>query len=75
MIFGFLLTLAVIFFIVMLCFSAVGLALRVLYFLFIALPLSLLLGVVGVGLCCTLIGIPLGLACFRGAGSLFFSFI
>ncbi|MDY2628128.1 MAG: hypothetical protein SOW08_07415 [Lachnospiraceae bacterium] len=70
-----LLIFAVIIFIVAFVFSAAGLLLRILYFLCIALPFSILLAVLGVILCCTIIGIPLGLACFKGAGSLFFSFL
>ncbi|MGN0293424.1 MAG: YccF domain-containing protein [Lachnospiraceae bacterium] len=75
MFFTLLLIFAVIIFIIAFVFSAAGLLLRVLYFLCIALPLSVLLGVLGIILCCTIIGIPLGLVCFKGAGSLFFSFI
>lgn len=75
MIFTILLIAAMIIFVIAFAFSAVGLLLRILYFLCIALPLSIVLGVLGIILCCTIIGIPLGLACFRGAGSLFFSFI
>ena len=70
-----LLILVVIIFIIAFVFSAAGLLLRILYFLCIALPLSILLGALGIVLCCTIIGIPLGLACFRGAESLFFSFL
>lgn len=70
-----LLIFAVMVFIIAFVFSAAGLLLRILYFLCIALPLSILLGVLGIVLCCTIIGIPLGLVCFKGAGALFFSFI
>lgn len=75
MIFTILLIAAMIIFVIAFVFSAVGLLLRILYFLCIALPLSIALAVLGIILCCTIIGIPIGLACFRGAGSLFFSFI
>ena len=75
MIFTILLIAAMIIFVIAFVFSAVGLLLRILYFLCIALPLSIALAVLGIILCCTIIGIPTGLACFRGAGSLFFSFI
>lgn len=75
MILGLLLTLALIVFIVGFFFSAAGLLLRILYFVCIALPLSVVMGVAGVLLCCTIIGIPLGLMCLRGAGSMFFSFL
>lgn len=75
MIFTILLIAAMIIFVIAFVFSAVGLLLRILYFLCIALPLSIVLAVLGIILCCTIIGIPIGLACFRGAGSLFFSFI
>lgn len=72
---GILLVFALVTFIIAFAFSAVGLLLRILYFVCIALPFSVLLAVAGILLCCTIIGIPLGLACFKGAGSLFFSFI
>lgn len=72
---GMLLIFAMFIFIIAFAFSAAGLLLRILYFVCIALPLSILLGVLGILLCCTIIGIPLGLACLKGAGSLFFSFI
>ncbi|MDO5411707.1 MAG: YccF domain-containing protein [Lachnospiraceae bacterium] len=75
MIAGILLTLALLLFIVLFFFSAAGLLLRILYFVCIALPLSIVLGAAGILLCCTIIGIPLGLMCLRGAGSLFFSFL
>lgn len=75
MIFSVLLFALLVILVIALCFSAAGLLLRILYFLCIALPLSLLLGTLGIVLCCTIIGIPLGLSCLRGAGSLFFSFI
>lgn len=75
MFFTIILIVAVMIFIAAFVFSAVGLLLKILYFLCIALPLSILLAVLGVVLCCTIIGIPLGLACFKGAGSLFFSFL
>ena len=39
------------------------------YFL-IKIPLALALFTLGIILCCTIIGIPLGIACFKGAWEL-----
>lgn len=75
MILGILFILATIIFGVAFVFSAVGLLLRILYFICIALPISIVLGAAGILLCCTIIGIPLGLMCLRGAGSMFLSFV
>lgn len=75
MILGILLIIGLFIFGVAFVFSAVGLLLRILYFACIALPVSIVLGVVGILLCCTIIGIPLGLMCLRGAGSMFLSFL
>lgn len=75
MILGILFVFAAIIFGVAFVFSAVGLLLRILYFICIALPISIVLGVAGILLCCTIIGIPLGMMCLRGAGSMFLSFI
>lgn len=72
---GILFILAIIIFGVAFVFSAVGLLLRILYFICIALPISIVLGIAGILLCCTIIGIPLGLMCLRGAGSMFLSFV
>lgn len=57
------------------CFSAVGLVLKLFYFLCIAIPISLFLGSLGIILCCTIIGIPLGIFCLKHAVSWFFSFL
>lgn len=42
--------------------------LKILYFCCIGLPVGLCLGVIGVLCCITIIGIPLGVLCFRMAG-------
>ena len=75
MILGMLFLIGIVLFGIAFVFSAVGLLLRILYFICIALPISLVLGAVGIVLCCTIIGIPLGLLCLKGAGSMFLSFL
>ena len=75
MILTILLILAILIAVIAFVFSAAAPLLRILSFVCIALPFSIVLGVAGILLCCTIIGIPLGLVCLRGAGSMFFSFL
>lgn len=53
-----------------LCFHLVGGILKLAFKLIFCLPCAILCGVVGIVLCCTLICIPLGLACFKLMGIL-----
>ena len=49
-------------------FHVIGGVLKLVFKLLICLPCALICAVVGVVLCCTLILIPLGIACFKLAG-------
>lgn len=60
--------LIIVFMVLSLCFHLVGGALKLSLKLLVCLPCALLIGALGVALCCTLIMIPLGIACFKLAG-------
>ncbi|MGN0364348.1 MAG: YccF domain-containing protein [Suilimivivens sp.] len=51
-------------------FHVVGGVLKLVFKLLICLPCALICALAGLVLCCTLILIPLGLACFKAAGGL-----
>lgn len=51
-----------------LCFHLVGGVLKLAVKLVICLPCAVLSAIVGAALCCTLILIPVGIACFKLAG-------
>lgn len=55
------------------CFSLhlIGGLLKLLFFLVLGLPLAILFTVFGALLCCTIICIPLGIACFKLVGWVF----
>lgn len=53
-----------------LCFHLVGGILKLVLKLLVCVPCAIVIGVLGVALCCTLILIPLGMACFKLAGFL-----
>lgn len=59
--------------VLILCFSLrlVGGLLKFLFFLLLGLPLAIVFTVFGALLCCTIICIPLGLACFKLVGWVF----
>ena len=63
-----LIDLIIVFTILGFCFSLAGGILKTVLKLIICLPCALICAVVGVVLCCTLILIPLGIACFKLAG-------
>ena len=52
-----------------LAFGFAGLMLSLVFYVCIKLPFALLMLALGLIFCCTIIGIPLGLACFHAAGS------
>lgn len=47
---------------------------KVAFWIGVRLPSSILLFVLGIALCCTLIGIPLGIAILKMSGNLLFAF-
>ena len=47
-----------------------GVFLKAMIWLFIKLPFAMMLCSLGFGLCCTLIFIPIGIGCFKLAGSI-----
>ena len=51
-----------------LCFHLVGGVLKRALKLLICVPCAVVIGILGAALCCTLILIPLGMACFKLAG-------
>ena len=57
-----------------LIFAFAGMALKLIYVLIVGVPLGVLLLLLGLVLCLTIIGLPLGLACFRMAGKIFYPF-
>ena len=59
---------AIVFLVLGFCFNLIGGVLKTVLKLVICLPCALICAVVGVVLCCTLILIPLGIACFKLAG-------
>ncbi len=61
-------TLVIAFMIVGFCFRVAGGVLKLAIKLIFCLPVALICAVVGVVFCCTLILIPLGVACFKLAG-------
>ncbi|MCI8355687.1 MAG: hypothetical protein HFI47_11585 [Lachnospiraceae bacterium] len=52
------------------CFHLVGGILKLALKLLVCVPCAIVIGVLGAVLCCTLIMIPLGMACFKLAGFL-----
>ncbi len=62
--------LLIVFLVLGLCFHLVGGVLKLAFKLIFCLPCAVICGLVGVVLCCTLIFIPLGLACFKLVGFL-----
>lgn len=60
----------IVFLVLGLCFHLVGGILKLVFKLIFCLPCAILCAVVGAVLCCTLIFIPLGLACFKLVGFL-----
>ena len=62
------LTLVITFMIVGFCFRIAGGVLSLAIKLIFCLPVALICAIVGVVFCCTLILIPLGVACFKLAG-------
>ncbi len=52
------------------CFRLTGGVLKLVLKLIFCIPCALICAAVGVALCCTLLLIPLGLACFKLAGTL-----
>ncbi|MDO4303543.1 MAG: YccF domain-containing protein [Bacillota bacterium] len=63
-------TFLIVFLIVSLCFHLAGGILKLAFKLLICLPCAILCGVLGLLFCCTLILIPLGIACFKLTGYL-----
>lgn len=53
-----------------LCLRLVGGVLKFALKLLVCVPCAIVIGALGAALCCTLIMIPLGMACFRLAGFL-----
>lgn len=51
-----------------------GIVLKIGYFLCIGLPVAIVLGALGLLLCVTIIGIPLGILLFKLAGGVLFLF-
>ncbi|MCQ2516327.1 MAG: hypothetical protein MJ094_05640 [Saccharofermentans sp.] len=61
-------------FVIWLCTKIGGALIKTLFWLCVRLPSSLVLFSLGVALCCTLIGIPLGLPVFRMGADLLMPF-
>lgn len=57
-------------FVLSLCFHVAGGVLKLAIKLIFCLPCALLSAVIGVVLCCTILLIPVGIACFKLAGCL-----
>lgn len=57
-------------FVLSLCFHIAGGVLKLAIKLIFCLPCALLCAVIGAALCCTLLLIPVGIACFKLAGCL-----
>lgn len=64
------LILLIVIFIIALCFKLAGGVLKLALKLIIAIPCALVCAVLGILFCCTLILIPLGIACLKTAWSL-----
>lgn len=60
----------IVFLVLGLSFHLVGGVLKLVFKLAICLPCAIICGIFGVVLCCTLIFIPLGIACFKLVGFL-----
>ncbi len=60
----------IVFLVIGLSFHLVGGVLKLVLKLAFCLPCAIICGVIGAALCCTLIFIPLGIACFKAVGFL-----